>query len=233
MPTSSHPRTTGRYFLACVASVATVTLIGAVGAPSVGAQADDESDPAATATTTTTAPETSGSTGAGSQRANAEASVASLQVERSTVRAQLAQATSARNRQHDEWSLRHLAAGAAVIEAQWAATAFESARLAVVAAEQRVREYATEAYINPPMIQSQAVLSIEDADDMSWAHDLLTITADDQRRVVGELEVARKEAQVAAEEAKEASAQAAAMEAEEKSNLDELEAAVARQEQLA
>lgn len=242
MPIRSLPRTTGRYVITCVAAAA---LFGALANPGAGAApagspgsassgdpegSDPGSGPSTSGTTATTAPQTSGT---GDEKAAAEASVESLQVERSAVRAQLAEATTARNQQYDEWSLRHLAAGAAVIEAQRAVEALDAARLAVVAAEERVKEYATEAFINPPMFEKQAVLSIRDADDMSWAHDLLTITADDQRRVLAELEAAREAAREAAQAAERASAQAAELEASEKSKLDELEAAVSRQTQLA
>ena len=222
----SLPRTTGRYVLVCVASVA---VIGASQPPAAAAAtaAEPAGDDASTPSATTTTGPTNGERGA------AEASVASLQVERSAVRSQLAAANQARQQQFDEWSLRHLAAGTAAIEAQAASEALDAARAAVAVAEERVKEYAREAYINPPPLQNQAVLSISDADDMSWAHDVLGITADDQRRVMSELEVARDGAARAAEVAREAADEASAKEAAEKSKLAELDAAVARQEELA
>ena len=145
MPIRSLPRTTGRYVMTCVAAAA---LFGALANPGAGAApagspgsassgdpegSDPGSGPSTSGTPATTAAQPSGT---GDEKAVAEASVESLQVERSAVRAQLAEATTARNQQYDEWSLRHLAAGAAVIEAQRAVEALDAARLAVVAAEE-------------------------------------------------------------------------------------------------
>ncbi|MCP4434132.1 MAG: hypothetical protein GY812_01355 [Actinomycetia bacterium] len=195
-------------------------------APGAGAVEGDSADeaPSASGTTTTTVP---------GRRASAEASVASLKVDRAAVRAQLAEAGAARNQQFDEWSLNHLAAGKARIEADQAAERAAQAAADVVVAEERVKEYANEAFMNPPAFESQAVLSISDADAMSWAHELLVISADDKHRVVGELQVAERTAARRASQANDALAAAGEKAAAEKAKLDELQAAVSRQEELA
>ncbi|MCZ7629746.1 MAG: hypothetical protein M5U19_12165 [Microthrixaceae bacterium] len=55
---------------------------------------------------------------------------------------------------------------------QASSRAAEAARQEVVAAQQRVREYAMEAFMNPPAMGSMAVLAVGDAEQASRAHDL-------------------------------------------------------------
>lgn len=167
-----------------------------------------------------------------SDREVAEASVASLQVDRAAVRSQLAEAKAARDRQFDRWALTHLAAEAARAELQRSSMAAEQARQQVVVAQDRVREYAMEAFMNPPALASMAVLAVADAEQVSRAHDLMSITAEDKGRVVGELSAAHDAAERSAALAKQAAASSAERETASKSELEALEEAVRTQQRL-
>ncbi len=158
--------------------------------------------------------------------------MASLRRDRSQVSAELATASSARAQQFNEWALNHLAVDAAQTEVNRTLMLAEQARRDVLAAERRVRAYATDAFMNPPALASMSVLSIADADQMSWAHDVLSLTADDQSRVVDELAAAEVFAQRRSAEADKAATAARERETREKDELDQLEAAEARQAAL-
>lgn len=162
-----------------------------------------------------------------------EASVASLQVDMAAARSQLAEARAARDHQFDRWALTHLATQAAQEKVRMSVEATAHARQQVVVAKERVRDYAMEAFMNPPAMESLAVLAVGDAEKASRAHDLISITADDKGRVVEELSGAERAAERAAAVAKEAAASAAEKEAVSKSELDALETTVRTQERLA
>lgn len=231
-PRTSRPRTLSG--LLCALALL------ALGSP-VGAQERDGSGDATevsggdnnssnSPSTTAVPAEVEGTT---SQRQVAASSVASLQQDRAAVRAELAAASSARDRQFDKWALNHLALEAAQAEVNRTLMLAEQARREVVHTEGRVRAYAVEAFMNPPAAESLAVLSIADADGAQRAHDLLSITAEDQHRVVGELEVARGAAERRSAEADAAASEARQMEADAKAELERLEAALERQRRVA
>lgn len=162
----------------------------------------------------------------------AEASVASLQVDRAAVRSQLAEAKAARDHQFDRWALTHLAAQAAQEKVQRSSLAAARAQQQVVVAQERVRDYAMEAFMNPPALESMAVLAVGDAEQASRAHDLISITADDKGRVVEELATAEDAAERAAATAEKAAASVREREAATKSELEALEASVRTQQRL-
>lgn len=161
-----------------------------------------------------------------------EASVASLQVDRDAVRSKLEAARAARDHQFDRWALTHLAAQAAQEKVQVSSLAAADAQQQVVVARERVRDYAMEAFMNPPALESLAVLAVGDAEQASRAHDLIAITADDKGRVVEQLSTAEKAAERTAAAAKVAAASAAEREAAGKSELEALEASVRTQQRL-
>lgn len=171
--------------------------------------------------------------GTASDREVVEASVASLQADRAAVRSQLAEAKATRDRQFDRWALTHLAAQAAQETVKKSSDAAAHARRQVVVAQERVREYAMDAFMNPPAMESMAVLAVGDAERASRAHHLMSITADDKGRVVEELSAAQEAAQRAAAVAQEAAATAAEKETASRTELDALEASVRTQERLA
>jgi hypothetical protein len=162
----------------------------------------------------------------------AEASVASLQVDRAAVRSQLAEAKAARDHQFDRWALTHLAAQAAREEGQRSSLAAAQAQQQVALAQERVRDYAMEAFMNPPALESMAVLAVGDAEQASRAHDLISITADDKGRVVEDLSTAKRAAERAAAVAEKAATSAGKREAASKAELEALEASVRTQQRL-
>lgn len=121
----------------------------------------------------------------------------------------------------------------------------------VVEAKAKVREYAVEAYIQPPDSASLWVLSISDADDAAYARELIQIISDDRAKVVDELvaaQVVADEKRAAAAENVELAAKARAAVEEEQTSLqqardgqdqlareldDRLDAALAEAEALA
>lgn len=168
-----------------------------------------------------------------SERDVTEASVASLQVDRAAVRSQLAEARAARDHQFDRWALTHLAAQAAREQSHKSAMEAVNAQQQVVVAHERVVDYAVRAFMSPPAMESMAVLAVGDAQKASRAHDLISITADDQGRVVDQLSDAEKAARRAARSAKDAAATAAERETANKAELEALEASVRTQQRLA
>lgn len=79
-----------------------------------------------------------------------------------------------------------------------AEAAVAAAEVEVLAAEElvatakvSVREYAIEAYIQPPDSATIAIWSIENADDAAFAREMLRIISDDRAKVVDELTAAR------------------------------------------
>ncbi len=218
MSNRSHPRTTG---LVIVASVAAIITVAGTATP---ASAGDDGG-AGASSTTTTAP--------GPSSSPAVASVASLRTDSATVRSELAAAQKARDEQFDKWALNHLANEAAHEELNRTAMVAEAARRDVLVAEGRVRRYAAEAFMNPPAGQTLAVLSMSDAREMSRAHDVLSILTEDQYRVVGELTAAKTDAERRSAEAERAVAAANESAAKAKSELERLDRAVQRQQQLA
>ncbi len=170
---------------------------------------------------------------ASSERDVVEASVASLQTDRAAVRSRLAEARAARNHQFDRWALTHLAAGQAREQSQRLAAAAQQARQHVVIAHDRVVDYAVRAFMSPPAMESMAVLAVGDAERASRAHDLISVTADDQSRVVEELSDAERAAGRAAEKAESAAAEADELETTHKAELEALESSVRAQQRLA
>ena len=100
-------------------------------------------------------------------------------------------------------------------------------------ARQTVRAYAVEAYITPPAEDALRVLSVGQADDASYANEVIKIMADDRHKVVDILVGKRK---IAADESATADAAAAAAAdqvAAKQAQLDELEGIRSEQESLA
>lgn len=237
MANDSYPRRLGR--LAALIGTAGLVAI-TMGIPTAAASEKNPSGSADSGDNSSRAAAEGGSTGApevevqssSSDREVAETSVASLQVDRAAVRSQLAEAKAARDHQFDRWALTHLAAQAAHEKVQKSSLAAAHAQQQVVVAQERVREYAMEAFMNPPALESMAVLAVGDAEQASRAHDLISITAQDKGRVVGELSTAEDAAERAAVVAKEAAATAADRETASKSELEALEASVRTQRRM-
>lgn len=225
MSNRSHSRTTGRVIVACVAALATV---GALAPTASADDADPTSGSNRSTNTTTTSPASTRS----DDREVADASVVSLRKDRSEVRAELAAATTARDGQFDKWALNHLAVEAAQTEVNRTIMLAEKARRDVLKAQRKVRNYATEAFMHPPAAETMAVLAIQDADQMSWAHNLLSITAEDQSAVVDELAEAKVAADRRSEQADQAAVDAQDQAVKAKSELEKLEASLQHQEQL-
>ncbi len=100
-------------------------------------------------------------------------------------------------------------------------------------ARQTVRAYAVEAYITPPAEDALRVLSVGQADDASYANEVIKIMADDRHKVVDILVGKRK---IAADESATADAAAAAAAdqvAAKQAQLGELEGIRSEQESLA
>jgi hypothetical protein len=100
-------------------------------------------------------------------------------------------------------------------------------------ARDEVADYAVEAYMRPPAADTLRVLSIEDADEAGFAHNLMEIMSEDRQQVVDELverEAALLEEQAAADRAAD-TAQRAASEAEVQ--LVDLDRVRAAQQELA
>lgn len=238
MANGIHARRSGRLVVLIGAASLMAT---ALGVPGVAAGERDPSgvDGPQVAVAGTATKEESGAApqaevqSASADREVASASVASLQVDRAAVRSELAEVRAARDHQFDRWALTHLAAQAAQEKVQTSNTAAAKARQQVVVAQDRVREYAIEAFMEPPAMESMAVLAVGDAQQASRAHDLISITADDKGRVVEDLSMAERAAERAAVAAKDAAASAAEKEAAGKAELDALEASVRTQERLA
>ena len=206
-------------------------------APVAAARGAGGTDSGESTTVTTTGADT-GTDGAAaggdadSELVEVQASVATLQTDRAAVRAQLQSAAAARDRQQERWALSNLAAQAAKQELDRSALVAIDAERKVADAQQRVRDYAVEAFMNPPAAGSMAVLSVSDAQSASRAHDLMAITADDQGRVVDELADAEAGARRAAAKAAEAAEEARALEEQARSELDALEEALESQRRL-
>ncbi len=158
--------------------------------------------------------------------------MASLQVDRAAVRAELARVQAQRNYQYDRWAMSHIAAEQAKDQFTHSALLAVKAQQMVVAAQERVRDYAVQAFINPPAVGSIAVLAVEDAKNASWAHDVLSITADDQSRVVDELASAEQTAKRRVTAAQQAADDSTEKESASKTQLDALEASVQTQRNL-
>lgn len=126
---------------------------------------------------------------------------------------------------------QHVAAARDAVAAAEAEVA--TAERHVEEAKAKVREYAIEAYIQPPDSASLWVLSISDADDAAYARELIQIISDDRAKVVDELVaaqvVADEKRAVATENAELAAKAVAAVEAEQSS----LQAARDDQDRLA
>lgn len=84
------------------------------------------------------------------------------------------------------------AVAAAEAEVREAHERVEYAQDQAEAARQVVRGYAIEVYVHPPVAASIGVLSIADTQDAGFATDVLTIMADERRKVVDDFEVKRK-----------------------------------------
>ena len=169
--------------------------------------------------------------GATSER-EASASVSTLQADRAAVRSQVAAAKAARDHQFDKWAMAHLAMGAAKEKVEKAALLAVQAQQRVDAAQVRVQEYASEAFMNPPALESMAVLAMSESEDAGWAHEVLSISADQQSRVLDELASARESAQLRTERATRIAAEAAEAESQSKSELESLEAQLREQRRL-
>lgn len=89
-------------------------------------------------------------------------------------------------------------------------------------ARQVVKGYAVEVYMHPPTAASIGVLSIADTQDAGFANDVLTIMADERRKVVDEFEVKQKIAAMEQEQADEAVSEAQKRSAEADQELRRL-----------
>lgn len=129
------------------------------------------------------------------------------------------------------------AANAAVDAAQ---QAVEQAKARVALAQnevelgrQTVRAYAVEAYITPPAQNSLRVLSLGEADDASYANDVMRILADERHKVVDALVVKQKIVDQESAAADAAAQTAADQAASAQTQLDELDGIRSEQESLA
>ena len=100
-------------------------------------------------------------------------------------------------------------------------------------ARQTVRVYAVEAYITPPAADSLRVLSLAEADDASYASDVMKILADERHKVVDALVVKQQIVDQESAAADVAAQAAAAQAADAQAQLDQLDGVRADQESLA
>ena len=228
LPTPSGHRSRRRAVVAVVAAVSALAALapGAAAVDTERSGAGSSARQSGRSTTATTIPMSS-------ERRAAESSVGDLRRDREAVRAELAVAAAARDQQFDRWAISQLASEKADGERVRMDVLAEQARRDVIRAELRVRKYAREAFMRPPTVDTLAVLSIGNPDEMSRAHEIVSITAEDQRRVVDDLNVAKEAADLRNEDAA-AAADAAREQADDaREQLQQLDAAFRRQEQLA
>ena len=110
-----------------------------------------------------------------------------LTADRDQVRAELARLDSRYAAQLAAVERAEAEAAAAQEEVRRAEARVAAAELHVEAARRTVVEYAVEAYIRPPAEDALMVLSISEADDASFAANVLQILTEERHRVVGEL----------------------------------------------
>lgn len=141
-------------------------------------------------------------------------------------RADIEKKLSALNRDYQDQESALAAAREAVDEARMkvdeAHRRVAAAEEEAEAARQVVLEYAIEAYVHPPSVASIGVLSIADTQDAGFANDVLTIMADERRKVVEDFEVKKKIAAMEQDLADEAVAEAEQRSAEVEDELARL-----------
>ncbi|MFV0316564.1 MAG: D-alanyl-D-alanine carboxypeptidase family protein [Microthrixaceae bacterium] len=167
-----------------------------------------------------------------SDRAAAADQVSSLQADRAAIRQQVAAAKAARDLQYDKWAMTYLAMNEAKLQTDKAAMLAVEAMVKVERTQEKVTEYAIDAFINPPMIGSMAVLEVGDSEDASWAHDVMSITADEQSSVLDELADAQRSAKLRSERAERIAKEAADAESANKGELEAFEAQLQEQQRL-
>lgn len=170
--------------------------------------------------------------GASSERAAASQAVSTLQADRAAVRRQVAAAKAARDHQYDKWALAHIAVDEATLKTNKAAMLAVQAQMRVTETEEKVTEYAVDAFMNPPAIESMAALAMSESEDASWAHDVLSISADEKGAVLDELADAEESLALRAERAARIAAEAEAAEAQSKAELERYEEQLREQQRL-
>jgi peptidoglycan hydrolase CwlO-like protein len=156
-----------------------------------------------------------------------------LTASRDELRAELAQLEQRYATQREQVERARQAARDADAAALAAEARVEQAKADLEAARGVVASYAVEAYMRPPAADTLRVLSLSDADDAGFAHNVMEIMTEDRQQVVDQLVaqqavVAREEA---AAEAAATEARAAASAAEVQ--LVELDRMRAEQQELA
>ncbi len=162
----------------------------------------------------------------------AQGRAASIRQNRSALSSRLATLETQRQTQWDRWALSNLALDAARKKATAAGQLLTQANKDVEAGEQKVREYAQSAFMNPPAENNIALLNIRDAQEVSRAHDLLTVVADEQEKVVQELEVMRQIAKRRSDQAERLVKDSEKLSKEVEEELKALDAIVAEQKAI-
>jgi LAS superfamily LD-carboxypeptidase LdcB len=162
----------------------------------------------------------------------ADGRAASIRSNRNSIRSRLAELESQRKNQWDRWALSALALDSARKKAATATEQLAGATKDVEVGEAKVRAYAQNAFMNPPAENNIALLNIKGAQKVSRAHDLLTVVADEQEKVVQELERLRRIAKKRSEDADRLLKSSETLAKEVEEELNALDAIVAEQKSI-